>query len=252
MPLVCDSSSDFLSRPVPVDKYGILYACAQKNAGPAGVTVVVIRKDLIERGSESLPGYLYYKNHAEADSMWNTPPTFAIYVLGKVAHWLADDIGGLAAMEKLNREKAQLLYDVIDTHAGFYKGHAEADCRSQMNVTFKLSSEELQSKFISEAAAAGFGQLEGAPQRRRDSCQYLQRDAARRCRDACQLHEGFRCEERLMRLKDEAWHLHLRWGRQTPVMLQAGGNLFDPSPALSRLECTPGLRSIVTISRFKT
>ncbi len=161
VPLVCDSSSDFLSRPLPVDKYGILYACAQKNAGPSGVTVVVIRKDLIERGSDSLPGYLNYKNHAEAESMWNTPPTFAIYVLGKVAHWLADDIGGLAAMEKLNREKARLLYDVIDAHADFYKGHARPDCRSQMNVTFTLPNDELQSKFLSEAAALDLDSLKG-------------------------------------------------------------------------------------------
>ncbi len=161
VPLVCDSSSDFLSRPLAVDKYGILYACAQKNAGPAGVTVVVIRKDLIERGSDSLPGYLNYKNHAEANSMWNTPPTFAIYVLGKVAHWLADDIGGLAAMEKANREKAGLLYDIIDANPGFYTGHAKADCRSQMNVTFNLPSDELQAKFISEAAEHDLDSLKG-------------------------------------------------------------------------------------------
>lgn len=161
VPLVCDSSSDFLSRPLPVDKYGILYACAQKNAGPAGVTVVVIRKDLIDRGSESLPGYLNYKNHAEADSMWNTPPTFAIYVLGKIARWLADDIGGLAEMEKRNQEKAKLLYDVIDAHSDFYKGHARSDCRSQMNVTFNLPNDELQSKFISEAGEHDLDSLKG-------------------------------------------------------------------------------------------
>jgi phosphoserine aminotransferase len=161
VPLVCDSSSDFLSRPLPMDKYGILYACAQKNAGPSGVTVVVIRKDLIEKGSESLPGYLYYKNHAEADSMWNTPPTFAIYVLGKIAHWVADDIGGLAAMEKLNREKAKLLYDVIDANTGFYKGHALADCRSQMNVTFNLPNEDLEGKFIAEASRQDLDSLKG-------------------------------------------------------------------------------------------
>jgi phosphoserine aminotransferase len=161
VPLVCDSSSDFLSRPLPVDKYGILYACAQKNAGPAGVTVVVIRKDLIERGSDTLPGYLNYKNHADANSMWNTPPTFAIYVLGKVAHWLADDVGGLAEMEKRNQEKAKLLYDVIDANSEFYKGHARPDCRSQMNVTFNLPSQDLQAKFISEAAGHDLDSLKG-------------------------------------------------------------------------------------------
>lgn len=161
VPLVCDASSDFLSRPLPFEKYGILYACAQKNAGPSGVTVVVIRKDLLERGSDSLPGYLNYKNHAAADSMWNTPPTFAIYVLGKVANWLADDIGGLAAMEKLNREKAKLLYDVIDSHEAFYKGHARPDCRSLMNVTFNLPNDELQSEFISQAASHELDSLKG-------------------------------------------------------------------------------------------
>ncbi len=161
VPLVSDASSDFLSRPLPIDKYGILYACAQKNAGPAGVTVVVIRKDLLERGDANLPGYLNYKNHAENDSCWNTPPTFAIYVLGKVAHWLADDVGGLGAMEKVNRDKAQLLYDTIDSNAGFYKGHARTECRSLMNVTFNLPSDELLSKFVCEAAGHHLASLEG-------------------------------------------------------------------------------------------
>ncbi len=152
VPLVSDASSDFLCRPLPIDKYGIVYACAQKNAGPAGVTVVVIRRDLLDRGSENLPGYLNYKNHADGDSMWNTPPTFAVYVLGKVAHWLADEIGGLAAMEKLNRDKSQVLYDAVDTHSEFYKGHAQRGSRSMMNVTFNLPNDDLQAKFISEAA----------------------------------------------------------------------------------------------------
>ncbi len=161
VPLVSDASSDFLCRPVPIDKYGILYACAQKNAGPAGVTVAIVRRDLLELGSENLPGYLQYKNHAENDSMWNTPPTFAIYVLGKVAHWLADDIGGLQAMEKLNRQKSQLLYDVIDSGGGFYKGHADKESRSMMNVTFTLPNDELQSKFVDEAARQDLANLKG-------------------------------------------------------------------------------------------
>jgi phosphoserine aminotransferase len=108
-PLVCDSSSDFMYRPVDISKYGLLYACAQKNAGPAGVTVVVIRKDLLARSQDSLPGYLNYNNHAKEDSMWNTPPTFAIYVLGLVTEWLESTVGGLAAMHKINLEKAQLV-----------------------------------------------------------------------------------------------------------------------------------------------
>ena len=114
VPLVCDASSDFLSRPVDVRKYGIYYACAQKNAGPAGVTVVIIRKDLLQRSSETLPGYLNFQIHAEAQSLWNTAPTFPIYVLMLVTKWLITDIGGLAKMEAQNRAKAKLLYDVID------------------------------------------------------------------------------------------------------------------------------------------
>jgi phosphoserine aminotransferase len=161
VPLICDASSDFLSRPLDVSKYGVLYACAQKNAGPSGVTVVIIRKDLIELGSPTLPGYLQYKNHAEAESMWNTPPTFAIYVLGKVVHWLADEIGGLAAMEKVNRAKAKLLYDVIDAHPGFYKGHSQTDCRSLMNVTFNLPNDELLNRFVAEATRHELDSLKG-------------------------------------------------------------------------------------------
>jgi phosphoserine aminotransferase len=161
VPLVCDASSDFLSRPLDINKYGLLYACAQKNAGPAGVTVVIIRRDLLELGSANLPGYLNYKNHADNDSMWNTPPTFAVYVLDKVAHWLADDIGGLAAMEKQNARKAKILYDAIDAHAGFYKGHAQLACRSLMNATFTLPNEELETRFFQQATALDLTNLEG-------------------------------------------------------------------------------------------
>lgn len=161
VPLVTDASSDFLSRPVPVDRFGVIFACAQKNAGPAGVTVVVVRKDLLERASGDLPGYLQYKNHADNDSCWNTPPTFAIYVLGKVAHWLADQMGGLEAMARQNQAKAELLYDVIDRHAGFYLGHAQPGSRSQMNVTFNLPSEELQKRFLTEAGSHDLAALKG-------------------------------------------------------------------------------------------
>lgn len=161
VPLIADVSSDFLSRPLDVTKYGMLYACAQKNAGPAGVTVVIMRRDLLERGSETLPGYLQYNNHAKADSEWNTPPTFAIYVLGKVAKWLSTEMGGLDAIEKYNNEKAQLLYDVIDAHSDFYIGHAKSDCRSKMNVTFKFANEDVQGKFISEAAELDLAALKG-------------------------------------------------------------------------------------------
>ncbi|MDA9777415.1 3-phosphoserine/phosphohydroxythreonine transaminase [Rubripirellula sp.] len=161
VPLVCDASSDFLSRPLEISKYGILYACAQKNAGPAGVTVVIIRKDLLARGEASLPGYLNYRNHDEAESMWNTPPTFAVYMLGKIAKWLQNDVGGLPAVEVMNEKKSSLLYEAIDESNGFYRGHAAVDCRSKMNVTFNLPSEELQSKFIADAAKHRLDSLKG-------------------------------------------------------------------------------------------
>lgn len=161
VPLVCDSSSDFMYRPVDATKYGLLYACAQKNAGPAGVTVVVIRKDLLDRSADSLPGYLNYKNHAENDSEWNTPPTFAIYVLNKVLGWLQNEIGGLDAMHQINLKKSGLLYDVIDANSNFYIGHANKDCRSLMNVTFRLPNDQLQAEFISQAGRHGLGNLKG-------------------------------------------------------------------------------------------
>ena len=161
MPLVCDASSDFLSRPVDVRKYGIYYACAQKNAGPAGVTVVIIRKDLLQRSSETLPGYLNFQIHAEAQSLWNTAPTFPIYVLMLVTKWLITDIGGLAKMEAQNRAKAKLLYDVIDASNGFYTGHAQPQCRSMMNVSFRLPSDELTTKFVEGAEERGMTDLKG-------------------------------------------------------------------------------------------
>jgi phosphoserine aminotransferase len=161
VPLVCDASSDFLSRPIDVRKYGLIYACAQKNAGPAGVTVVILRKDLLGRSQDSLPGYLNYKSHLEHGSMWNTPPTFAIYVLMLVTKWLLADVGGLAKMDAQNRAKARLLYDVIDASNGFYAGHAQPDCRSRMNVTFRLSNDELTAKFVAGAKERGLTELKG-------------------------------------------------------------------------------------------
>jgi phosphoserine aminotransferase len=161
LPLVCDASSDFLHRPVDVSRYGILYACAQKNAGPAGVTIVIIRDDLLKRGQDSLPGYLNYRTHAENDSLWNTPPVFGIYVFSLIARWLQDEIGGMDKMYALNRQKAQMLYDVIDASKGFYRGHAQPDCRSVMNVTFRLPNEELDKKFLAEAAKLKLCELKG-------------------------------------------------------------------------------------------
>jgi phosphoserine aminotransferase len=160
-PLVCDASSNFLSRPVPVDHYGLIYACAQKNAGIAGVTVVIIRDDLVERVPKGLPPMLDYRLHAENDSLYNTPPVFAIYVLMLVARWLKDEVGGLAAMAQRNRRKAQLLYDVLDEHPDFYRAHARPDSRSMMNVTWRLPSEELEQAFLKQAQSRGMVDLKG-------------------------------------------------------------------------------------------
>ncbi len=161
VPLVCDSSSDFLYRKVPVDRYGILYACAQKNAGPAGVTVVIIRDDLMDRAPEGLPSTLTYKKIAAAGSLLNTPPSFSIYMVKLITDWLLNDIGGLEKMFAINKEKAGLLYDAIDGSGGYYKGHAELGDRSLMNVTFTLATPELEKQFLSEAEGVGLTALKG-------------------------------------------------------------------------------------------
>ncbi|HEX3599177.1 MAG TPA: 3-phosphoserine/phosphohydroxythreonine transaminase [Lacipirellulaceae bacterium] len=161
VPLVCDSSSDFLSRPIDIAKYGLYYACAQKNAGPAGLTVVIIRKDLLPRSSETLPGYLNFHTHAEAQSLWNTAPTFPIYILMLVTKWLIHQVGGLGKMETLNRSKSKLLYDVIDTSSGFYTGHSQPQWRSMMNVSFRLPNEELTKKFVEGAEKQRMTDLKG-------------------------------------------------------------------------------------------
>lgn len=161
VPLACDVSSEFLCRPVDVAKYGLMYACAQKNAGPAGVTAVIIRKDLLERSQDSLPGYLNYQNHSAAKSMWNTPPTFAVYALGKIVRWLENDMGGLDAVGELNRRKSKMLYDVIDANENIYKGHAVKSSRSIMNVTYAFADESLQEKFFAGAAEHDLDALSG-------------------------------------------------------------------------------------------
>jgi phosphoserine aminotransferase len=161
VPLVCDSSSDFLSRPVPIEKYGLIYACAQKNAGPAGVTVVIIRDDLVARSPADLPSLLNYKVFAEGKSLLNTPPTFAIYIVKLVTDWLVNTIGGLSKMAEINKKKAQLLYDAIDQSKGYYRAHAETANRSMMNVPFRLPSEQLEEKFLKEATVVGLCELKG-------------------------------------------------------------------------------------------
>ncbi|HEX2963440.1 MAG TPA: 3-phosphoserine/phosphohydroxythreonine transaminase [Ignavibacteriales bacterium] len=143
VPLVCDASSDFMHKKIDVSKYALIYAGAQKNLGPSGVTVVIIRKDMLERSSDSLHTYLNYKIHAENGSMYNTPTTFGIYIIDLVTKWLIKN-GGLESMYKLNCEKAGLLYDYMDESDGFYRPTAQKDSRSLMNVTFRLPSEELE------------------------------------------------------------------------------------------------------------
>jgi len=161
VPLISDSSSDIFSKPIDITKFGMLYACAQKNAGPAGVTLVVIRDDLVERSPDTLPSLLHYKKLAEQKSMLNTPPCFAIYMVKLVTEWLMNDMGGLEKVAAFNKEKAALLYAAIDNSNGYYTGHAEKEYRSIMNVPFRLPSEELDKKFESEAKSAGFIMLSG-------------------------------------------------------------------------------------------
>lgn len=160
VPLVCDASSDFLHKMIDINKYGLIYAGAQKNIGPSGVTVVIIRKDLLERSSDSLHTYLNYKIHVENESMYNTPTTFGIYIAGLVFKWLLN-MGGLDEMYKRNLEKAKILYDAIDASGGYYKGTTAVEDRSLMNVTYRLPNEELEKKFIDEAKKIGFDGLKG-------------------------------------------------------------------------------------------
>ncbi|MBT4694592.1 MAG: 3-phosphoserine/phosphohydroxythreonine transaminase [Planctomycetaceae bacterium] len=161
VPTICDASSDLLSRPIDINKYGMIYACAQKNAGPAGVTIVVIRKDLLNPTINECPSYLNYRNHADANSMYNTPPTFAIYMVDLVCQWLLNDIGGLEKMNQINRKKAELLYAAIDERPDMYSGHAAPANRSLMNVTFRLPSQELTDLFLKQANDQGLTSLQG-------------------------------------------------------------------------------------------
>jgi phosphoserine aminotransferase len=158
-PLVCDMSSDILSCALDVSRFGIIFAGAQKNLGPAGATVVIIREDLLDRTPENVPTMLRYKTHADKGSMFNTPPCFAIYAIGEVLKWLKRQ-GGLSAMEKRNNEKAALLYEAIDS-SEFYRGHAQKTSRSIMNITFNLPDAELEARFIQEASAVGLDGLKG-------------------------------------------------------------------------------------------
>jgi len=159
VPLVSDTSSDMFSRPIDISRHALIYSGAQKNMGPAGVTVVIVRDDLLQRSSKSLPTMLNYAVHAENGSMYNTPPAFAVYALGLVMKWLIAN-GGLAAIAKTNERKAAKLYSEID-RTGFYRGTADKACRSLMNVTFRLATEDLEKQFINESTAAGLDGLKG-------------------------------------------------------------------------------------------
>ena len=161
VPLVVDKSSDMFAEPIDVSKYGMIYACAQKNAGVAGVNVILLDKQLLERCDDRLPGYLDYSKHSKAGSRFNTPPTFAIYVTGLVCKWIQEEMGGLENIKKFNEAKAKLLYDTIDNSDGFYQGHANPDDRSIMNVVFKLATDQANEKFLAEAAQAGMTTLKG-------------------------------------------------------------------------------------------
>jgi len=158
-PLVCDASSDIFSRPIDVKSYGLIYAGAQKNLGPSGVTVVIVRDDLLARSADTLPTMLNYKTQADNGSMYNTPPAFGIYILRLVMKWLIAQ-GGLKAIQAVNERKAKILYDELDRTA-FWQPHADKDSRSLMNVTFKLATEELDARFAKEATAAGLDGLKG-------------------------------------------------------------------------------------------
>jgi phosphoserine aminotransferase len=159
VPLVADASSDILSHPIPVDKYALIYAGAQKNMGPSGVTLVIMRDDLLKRIPDGLHTMLDYRTHVANKSLYNTPNTWGIYIISLVCKWLLEK-GGLEAMHRENEAKAQLIYDAIDA-SDFYRGHADPDSRSIMNVTFRLPSEELEKKFASEATAQGMDGLKG-------------------------------------------------------------------------------------------
>ena len=161
VPRVCDMSSDFLSRPCAADRFALIYAHAQKNVGPAGVTVVLVRDELLRTVPDDLPAFLDYRSHVQAHSNFNTPPVLAIYVVLLVTRWLLNDIGGLVRMDERNRQKAACLYGVLDASDGFYRGRAAVRDRSLMNAAFNLPSPALEQRFLAEATAAGFSGLAG-------------------------------------------------------------------------------------------
>lgn len=160
VPLIADMSSDIMSRPLDVSKFDLIYAGAQKNLGPSGVTVAIISKEFLAQANPEVPTMLSYQTHVDTNSLYNTPPTFGIYMLGEVLKWIELQ-GGLEAIAKNNEEKAKLIYDAIDESDSFYQGHAETNSRSFMNITFRLQDSDLEKQFLTEAAAEGFVGLNG-------------------------------------------------------------------------------------------
>jgi|OpeIllAssembly_1097287.scaffolds.fasta_scaffold07089_4 phosphoserine aminotransferase len=158
-PVVCDTSSNMFSKPLDISKYALIYAGAQKNLGPSGVTLVIVRDDLLARSPQTLATMLNYNTHTKEKSLYNTPPTFGVYLVGLVMKWIKG-LGGLSAIGAINGRKAARLYAEID-RTGFYRGHAAKECRSNMNVTFRLPSEELEAEFVKQAKAAGLDGLKG-------------------------------------------------------------------------------------------
>ena len=161
VPLIADMSSDFLWRPFDVTKFGLVYAGAQKNIGPSGVVVVVVSKELVEKGRKDIPKIFQFRTHAENKSLYNTPPTFGVYMVRNVLSWLKGQEGGLAGMEKINRKKAARLYGVIDGNPEFFRSPVERESRSAMNVVFRLPTPELEERFIAEAKKQGMIGLKG-------------------------------------------------------------------------------------------
>ncbi|MCQ6558649.1 3-phosphoserine/phosphohydroxythreonine transaminase [Paenibacillus mendelii] len=160
VPLIADMSSDILSRPIDVSKFGMIYAGAQKNLGPSGVTIVIVREDLVEESPKSIPTMLRYDTHVKNNSLYNTPPSFSVYLVNLMLKWVQSR-GGVAAIEQYNRDKTKLIYDTIDQSGGFYRGFADAGSRSAMNITFRIQTEELEKQFALESEQHGFIGLKG-------------------------------------------------------------------------------------------
>ncbi|WP_068773368.1 3-phosphoserine/phosphohydroxythreonine transaminase [Paenibacillus sp. FJAT-26967] len=160
IPLIADMSSDILSRQVDVSKFGMIYAGAQKNLGPSGVTVAIVREDMLEKANQSVPTMLRYDTHVKNDSLYNTPPSYSIYMINLVLQWIKRQ-GGLDVLSKINRDKTSLIYETIDNSAGFYRGCVDVDSRSIMNITFRLQTEELEKQFAKESEQQGFVGLKG-------------------------------------------------------------------------------------------